>query len=58
MSLTSHLDELRRRHGAIDKALRDAQAHPAADGAAIAEMKRRKLHIKDSIVQFETRLHS
>jgi len=49
MSLASHLAELQRRHGEIERELDEAMAHPSADDLEIAAMKRRKLAIKDEI---------
>ena len=56
MSLANHLEELRRRHETMDRAVREAQTKPAGLDPGIAEMKRRKLLIKDEIVQIEQRL--
>lgn len=49
MSLASHLAELQRKHGEIERELDEAMAHPSADDLEIATMKRRKLAIKDEI---------
>lgn len=54
MSLASHLEELQRKHGEIERELDEAMAHPSADDLEIAAMKRRKLAIKDEIEKLRT----
>ena len=49
MSLHNHLVELERRHRAIEKQLEDAKHHPATDALQVAELKRKKLALKDEI---------
>jgi hypothetical protein len=49
MSIQSHLAELERKHQALEDELNDAMAHPSIDDLTIAELKRRKLHVKDEI---------
>jgi hypothetical protein len=49
MSLASHLEELQRKHGDIDREIDEALAHPSADDLEIAKLKRRKLALKDQI---------
>ncbi len=51
MSLQNHLSELERRHDALDREIAKELIHPASDEAKVAEMKRRKLHLKDEIVK-------
>ncbi|MDE2446577.1 MAG: DUF465 domain-containing protein [Alphaproteobacteria bacterium] len=53
MSLKNHLDELIGKHQSLEKELKDAMAHPASTDAQIAEIKRRKLKIKDEIMRLE-----
>lgn len=59
MSIQSHLQELRRRHAAIDQELSRELAHPAADTKRIAELKRKKLVLKDQMTRIggATTLH-
>ena len=47
----SHLAELEQRHRALEAELSEMQAHPAADDLKIAELKRRKLLVKDEIAR-------
>ena len=49
MSIQSHLAELERKHQALETELADAIAHPSTDDLTIAELKRRKLQVKDEI---------
>lgn len=49
MSLASHLAELQRKHGEIERELDEAMAHPSVDDLEIVTLKRRKLAIKDEI---------
>ncbi len=51
MTIQAHIAELERRHRALEDEIADAMAHPSADGLKIAELKRRKLHVKDEIVR-------
>ena len=53
MSLQAHLSELAAKHKALESELADALAHPATSDAEIAELKRKKLRIKDEISQLE-----
>ena len=49
MSVESHLSELVRRHQAIDSAILNEEACPAADEVKLHELKRKKLQLKDEI---------
>ena len=49
MSIESHLAELERRHSALEDKIREAALHPSTDSLSIAELKRRKLQLKDEI---------
>ena len=51
MSLASHLDELKRKHGDIEREIDEAMLHPSVDDLEIANLKRRKLAIKDEIAK-------
>ena len=53
MSIQTHLAELERRHQALEQEIYEAQTHPAADNLKIAELKRRKLQVKDEIVRLQ-----
>jgi len=49
MSIQSHLAELQRRHAALDTELTREMSRPANDPLRIAELKRKKLVLKDQI---------
>jgi hypothetical protein len=49
MSIDSHLNELVRRHQAIEEAILAEESHPAADDIKVHELKVKKLHLKDQI---------
>lgn len=51
MSISTHLAELEQRHRALEDEIAEALAHPSSDGLTIAELKRRKLHLKDEIAR-------
>ena len=51
MSMQAHVAELQRRHQALDRELREELAHPASDETKIADIKRRKLILKDEITR-------
>jgi hypothetical protein len=54
MSIQSHLTELERRHRALEDEITEALAHPSTDDLTIAELKRRKLHVKDEIARLKS----
>lgn len=55
MSLASHLEELQRKHGDIEREIDEAMAHPSVDDLAIVSLKRRKLALKDEIEKLRSR---
>lgn len=55
MSLASHLDELKRKHGDIEREIDEAMAHPSIDDLEIVSLKRRKLALKDEIEKLRSR---
>jgi hypothetical protein len=50
MSMQS-LDELEQRHRALENEINEMMAHPAADDLKVAELKRKKLQLKDEIAR-------
>lgn len=54
MSLTSRLQELRRRHEALSLKVEQAQRAPGIDDLAVVEMKREKLRLKEEIARLAT----
>jgi hypothetical protein len=59
MAIEAHLAELEKRHQALEQEISEALAHPSADDLKIAELKRKKLLVKDEIARLkqETVLH-
>jgi hypothetical protein len=53
MSVSSHVQELRKKHQALSSEVEAAQRSPSYDDLAIKEMKRRKLRLKEQIERLE-----
>jgi hypothetical protein len=53
MSLETHLAALGQRHDALDKEIEKELTYPAKDDLKLAEMKRRKLQLKDEIAKLQ-----
>jgi hypothetical protein len=51
MSISTHLAELEQHHRALEDEISEALNHPSSDGLQIAELKRRKLQLKDEIAR-------
>jgi hypothetical protein len=51
MAIESHLAELEKRHEALEQQISEALTHPSTDDLQLAELKRKKLHVKDEIVR-------
>lgn len=51
MSLNSHLAELQRRHQVLQKEIEKEAQLPATSELKLAELKRKKLLLKDEIVK-------
>jgi hypothetical protein len=51
MAIESHLAELEKRHQALEQEITEALTHPSIDDLQIAELKRKKLHVKDEIAR-------
>ncbi len=51
MSIQSHLQELKRRHAAIEQELGQELSRPASDQARVVELKRKKLALKEQITK-------
>ena len=59
MAIESHLAELEKRHEALKVEINEALNHPSTDDLEIAELKRRKLQIKDEMerLRHDTLVH-
>ena len=53
MPLQSHVTELERKHQQLEREIQDAMAHPSQDTLKLAELKRRKLQLKDEITKLK-----
>jgi hypothetical protein len=51
MAIQSHLVELERKHQALEQEISEALTHPSTDDLTVAELKRRKLYVKDEIAR-------
>ena len=51
MSLSAHLDELRRKHRMLSDEVEQAQRQPATDALVIAQLKKQKLRLKEEITR-------
>jgi hypothetical protein len=51
MPVMNHVTELERKHQALERRIQDALNHPSTDDVALAELKRRKLQLKDEITR-------
>lgn len=51
MSISTNLADLEQRHRALENEISEALTHPSTDGLVIAELKRRKLQLKDEIAR-------
>jgi hypothetical protein len=58
MSLQNHLVELEKKHRALETEIQHALARPAGDALHLAELKRRKLQLKDEITKLKSSLRS
>ena len=53
MPSNQHLAVLESQHRALENEISEALAHPSTDDVKIAELKRRKLQVKDEIVRLQ-----
>ncbi|MGR3273047.1 DUF465 domain-containing protein [Thalassococcus profundi] len=51
MSLSSHLQELKRKHQSLSTEVEQAQRAPGVDDLHVAELKKQKLRIKEEITR-------
>lgn len=54
MSLQNHLAELERRHQALEREIQECRLHPSTDSARLAELKKKKLTLKDEIAKLRS----
>lgn len=51
MPLQNHLTELERKHQALEREIQDTLNKPALDDMRLAQLKRKKLQLKDQITR-------
>jgi hypothetical protein len=49
MTIQAHIASLEKKHGALEEELQTILASPSSDDKEIADLKRRKLRIKDQM---------
>ncbi|GAW34583.1 hypothetical protein RA2_01633 [Roseovarius sp. A-2] len=49
MSLSSHIEELKKKHNALSEKVEEAQRAPGSSTLEIADLKKQKLKIKEEI---------
>jgi hypothetical protein len=49
MSLSSHLQELRKKHQFLSEQVEEAQRSPSTDDLVITDLKKQKLRLKEEI---------
>jgi hypothetical protein len=57
MSIEAHLATLEKKHFALEEELHVAMNRPSAEDQSIADLKRRKLRIKDEIERLRSTAH-
>lgn len=55
MTIEAHLESLEKKHVALEKELHSAMTAPSTDDREIADIKRRKLRLKDEMQKLKTR---
>lgn len=53
MTIQAHIASLEKKHGALEEELESVLASPSADDREIADIKRRKLRLKDQLQQLK-----
>lgn len=51
MSLSSHLDQLRRKHADLERRLQAERIRPGFDDLSLSALKKEKLRLKDEIAR-------
>lgn len=56
MSIEAHLKELENKRQVLKEKLEEQLTHPSVDDLEIADIKRKKLHLKDEIIRLQTEI--
>ncbi len=54
MTVASHLAELVEKHQALERSIEEEMARPYADNVRVADMKKKKLRLKEEIERIRT----
>ena len=54
MSIQASLETLEQQHASLKHEIEQALQHPSIDDLELAELKRRKLHLKDEITRLKS----
>jgi hypothetical protein len=54
MSIQSHIAELEHRHTSLEHQIEEALQHPSTDDFVLADLKRKKLQVKDELVRLKS----
>jgi len=57
MTVEAHLESLQKKHVALEEELHSAISSPSVEDGEIAEIKRRKLRVKDAIQRLKSSVH-
>lgn len=57
MTIQAHLESLEKKHGVLEEQLHHALTSPSMDDTLIADIKRRKLRLKDEMERLRTTTH-
>jgi len=54
MTISAHVQELRKKHAVLSTQVEEELRHPASDDLQIAELKKQKLRLKEEIERLST----
>lgn len=54
MSVSAHVDQLKKKHQSLSEAVEEAQRSPGIDDLTISSLKKQKLKIKEEISRLST----
>ncbi len=54
MTMSSHLEELRKKHQSLSEQVEEAQRSPAVDDLSITDLKKQKLRLKEEITRLQS----
>jgi hypothetical protein len=57
MTIQAHIASLEKKHGDLEEELQTTMSSPSSDDTEIAELKRRKLRLKDEVQRLKATTH-